>query len=145
MYRAPLRDLRFVLDELLDTASLAACPQFSDYTSDLAQSVLEEAGRFAQTVLDPLNRPGDEHGAKWTPEGVITSPGFREAYQQFVEGGWPQLGSAPEYGGQMVPLCLTTSVQELWASSNLAFKLCPMLTHGAVHALGLTGSPGRYS
>ncbi len=140
MYRAPLRDLRFVLDELLDTASLAACPRFADYTSDLAQSVLEEAGRFAETVLDPLNRSGDEHGAKWTPDGVVTSPGFRDAYSQFVAGGWPQLGSSAEFGGQPVPLCLTTAVQELWASSNLSFKLCPMLTHGAVHALELAGS-----
>ena len=140
MYRAPLRDLRFVLDELLDTASLAACARFADYTSDLAHSVLEEAGRFAETVLDPLNRSGDEHGAKWTPDGVVTSPGFRDAYSQFVAGGWPQLGSSAEFGGQPVPLCLTTAVQELWASSNLSFKLCPMLTHGAVHALELAGS-----
>ena len=140
MYRAPLRDLRFVLDELLDTASLAACARFADYTSDLAHSVLEEAGRFAETVLDPLNRSGDEHGAKWTPDGVVTSPGFSDAYSQFVAGGWPQLGSSAEFGGQPVPLCLTTAVQELWASSNLSFKLCPMLTHGAVHALELAGS-----
>ena len=140
MYRAPLRDLRFVLDELLDTAALTACPRYSDYTSELAQSVLAEAGRFAQTVLDPLNRPGDEHGAQWTPDGVVTPPGFRDAYRQFVDGGWPQLGSDSEHGGQPVPLALTTAVQELWASSNLAFKLCPMLTHGAVHALELSGS-----
>jgi 3-(methylthio)propanoyl-CoA dehydrogenase len=140
MYRAPLRDLRFVLDELLNTSSLAACPAFCDFSSELSESVLAEAGRFAETVLDPLNQPGDRQGARWTPEGVVTAPGFKDAYRQFVEGGWPQLGSNPEYGGQAVPLVLTTAVQELWASSNLSFKLCPMLTHGAVHALELCGS-----
>ncbi len=141
MYRAPLRDLRFVLEELLGTQSLAACPEFADYSGELAESILGEAARFAETVLEPLNRPGDSQGARWTADGVVTPPGFKEAYQQFVAGGWPQLGADPAFGGQPVPLVLTTAVQELWASSNLAFKLCPMLTHGAVHALQLSGTP----
>ncbi len=141
MYRAPLRELRFVLDELLESGSLAALPAFSDYSVELADSILGEAARFAESVLDPLNRPGDQHGARWTANGVITPPGFREAYAQFVAGGWPQLGADPEFGGQAVPQVLTTAVQELWAASNLAFKLCPMLTHGAVHALEYSGTP----
>ena len=141
MYRAPLRELRFVLDELLGAAQLAACTDFAEYSDELAASVLEEAARFAQDVLDPLNQPGDKEGARWTEQGVVTAPGFRDAYQQFVAGGWPQLGAPPEFGGQSVPQVLATAVQELWASANLAFKLCPMLTHGAVHALELTGSP----
>ncbi len=140
MYRAPLRELRFVMEELLGAAQLAACPDLAEYSNELATSVLEEAARFAQDVLEPLNQPGDQEGARWTPEGVVTAPGFREAYQQFVAGGWPQLGASPEFGGQRVPLVLVTAVQELIASSNLAFKLCPMLTHGAVHALELSGS-----
>jgi 3-(methylthio)propanoyl-CoA dehydrogenase len=140
MYRAPLRELRFVLDELLGAASLAACPDLGDYSDELAASVLDEAARFAQTVLDPLNKPGDSEGARWTSDGVVTASGFRDAYQQFVAGGWPQLGADPEFGGQRVPQVLATAVQELWASANLAFKLCPMLTHGAVHALELCGS-----
>ncbi|MDB6091478.1 MAG: acyl-CoA dehydrogenase [Gammaproteobacteria bacterium] len=140
MYRAPLRELRFVLDELLGAASLAACPDLGDYSDELAASVLDEAARFAQTVLDPLNKPGDSEGARWTSDGVVTARGFRDAYQQFVAGGWPQLGADPEFGGQRVPQVLATAVQELWASANLAFKLCPMLTHGAVHALELCGS-----
>ncbi len=143
MYRAPLRELRFVIDELLEAAQLAACPDFAEYSNELAASVLEEAGRFAQDVLDPLNQPGDKQGARWTENGVVAAPGFREAYAQFVSGGWPQLGAPPEYGGQGVPLVLATAVQELWASSNLAFKLCPMLTHGAAHALELSGSPAQ--
>ncbi len=141
MYRAPLRELRFVLEELLDSSRLSACAAFADYSNDLAASVLGEAGRFAEAVLEPLNRPGDQQGARWTPDGVVTPPGFRAAYDQFVAGGWPQLGANPEFGGQAVPQVLSTAVQELWAASNLAFKLCPMLTHGAVHALELCGSP----
>ena len=84
MYRAPLRDLRFVLDELLQTQALGAFPALADYSSEVGASILEEAARFAQDVLDPLNRPGDKQGARWTPEGVVAAPGFREAYRQFA-------------------------------------------------------------
>jgi alkylation response protein AidB-like acyl-CoA dehydrogenase len=140
MYRAPLRELRFVLEELLQSQALARYPGLGDYSSDLAESILGEAARFAETVLEPINRSGDEQGARWTPEGVVTAPGFRDAYRQFAAGGWSQLGTDPAYGGQAVPQVLVTSVQEIWASANLAFKLCPMLTHGAVHALELCGS-----
>ena len=143
MYRAPLRELRFVIDELLGAAQLAACRDFAEYSDELAASVLEEGARFAQDVLDPLNQPGDKEGARWTEQGVVAAPGFRDAYQQFVAGGWPQLGAPAEFGGQNVPQVLATAVQELWASANLAFKLCPMLTHGAVHALELSGSQAQ--
>ena len=143
MYRAPVREVRFVLEELLGAASLASAPELTDYSDELAQSVLEQAARFAQEVLEPLNRSGDTHGARWTPDGVVTAPGFREAYNQFVEGGWPALGAQPEFGGQRVPRALSSAVGEFWGSSNLAFKLGPMLTHGAVHALALCGSPAQ--
>lgn len=143
MYRAPLRELRFIIEELLGAAQLASSPGLAEYSNELGAAVLDEAARLAQDVLDPLNQPGDKEGARWTPEGVIAAPGFREAYQQFVAGGWPQLGAPPEFGGQRVPQVLVTAVQELWASSNLAFKLCPMLTHGAVHALELCGSEAQ--
>jgi 3-(methylthio)propanoyl-CoA dehydrogenase len=141
MYHAPVKELRFVLDELLDVQSLNGAPGLADYSPDLAESVLTEAARFAQTVLDPLNQPGDREGARWTPRGVVTAKGFREAFSQFAAGGWTQLGADQEYGGQPVPLALSTAVQEIWASANLAFKLCPMLTHGAVEALQLCGTP----
>jgi alkylation response protein AidB-like acyl-CoA dehydrogenase len=143
MYRAPLRELRFVLEELLGSGSLAASPQLADYSDELVRSVLEEAGRFAETVLEPLNRPGDVAGARWTAEGVQTAPGFREAYQQFTAGGWPALGGPPEFGGQQMPLVVVTAVGEIWGAANLAFKLGPMLTHGAVHALELSGSQAQ--
>ena len=141
MYRAPVRDVRFVLEELLGAQRLAASAELADYSNELAQSVLEEAARFAETVLEPLNQPGDVHGARWTENGVVTAPGFREAYRQFVAGGWPALGAFPEFGGQRTPRVLNSAVSEFWASANLAFKLGPMLTHGAVHALELCGTP----
>ena len=143
MYRAPLREVRFVLEELLDAQRLAASAELADYSNELAQSVLEEAARFAENVLEPLNRSGDTHGARWTENGVVTAPGFREAYRQFVEGGWPALGALPEYGGQRSPWVLNTAVGEFWGSANLAFKLGPMLTHGAAHALELCGSAAQ--
>ena len=143
MYRAPLEELRFVLEELLGIGQLAACPALADYSDDVGVSILEEAARLAETVLDPLNRPGDREGAHWTPEGVTTAKGFKEAYRQFVTGGWQQLGTDPRFGGQRVPQPLSSAVQELWGSSNLAFQLCPMLTHGAVHALELCGSEAQ--
>jgi 3-(methylthio)propanoyl-CoA dehydrogenase len=140
MYRAPLPDIGFVLHRLIGREALAGCEGFADYSEDLAATVLSEAARFAETVLEPLNKPGDREGAHWSDAGVKTPAGFKEAYRQFVEGGWQQLGASPQYGGQAVPQMLATSVQEIWASANLAFKLCPMLTHGAAHALALTGS-----
>ena len=143
MYRAPLRELRFVLEELLGTTALSACPEYADYSHELGRTVLEEAGRFAESVLEPLNRPGDREGAHWSPEGVRTPEGFKDAYRQFVEGGWPQLGADPQFGGQPVPQALSNAVQEILASANLAFKLCPMLTHGAVHALSLCASQAQ--
>ena len=143
MYRAPIRELRFVLHELLEAQSLAVCPELCEYSSELAESILDEAGRFAETVLEPLNRRGDTEGARWTPDGVVAAPGFRDAYEQFAAGGWSQLGTDPRYGGQRAPQVLVTAVQELWACANLSFKLCPMLTLGAVHALELYGSEAQ--
>jgi 3-(methylthio)propanoyl-CoA dehydrogenase len=143
MYRAPVREVRFVLEELLGVASLAASPRLADYSDELARSVLEEAARFAESVLEPLNRPGDEQGARWTAEGVVTAAGFREAYQRFIEGGWLSLGAPVQFGGQSVPWALGIAVGEFWGSANLAFKLGPMLTHGAAHALELCGTEAQ--
>ena len=140
MYRAPLDELRFVLEELLGVGKLAACPALADYSDEVGASVLEEAAHLAETVLDPLNRPGDREGAHWTPDGVSTPKGFKDAYWQYVRGGWQQLGADPRFGGQRVPQPLSSAVQELLGASNLAFELCPMLTHGAVHALALCAS-----
>jgi alkylation response protein AidB-like acyl-CoA dehydrogenase len=135
MYRAPLKDLYFVLDEMIGEGTLTACPHFADYSAELAHTILEEAGKFAENVLEPLYRSADLEGAKWSPEGVTTPAGFKSAYAQYAEGGWPSLRASPEFGGQGAPTVLGTAVEELWASSNLAFKLCPMLTQGATEAI----------
>jgi acyl-CoA dehydrogenase len=140
MYRAPLKDLSFVLNTLLGAQPLAGCPAHAEYCADLADSVLTESARFAEGVLDPLNRSGDQEGAHWSEQGVRSASGFREAYQQFMAGGWPQLRAPADIGGQGMPLLLATAAQETWASANLAFKLCPMLTYGAIHALEITAS-----
>ena len=141
MYRAPVKDLRFVLDELLDGEQLRACPAFADYSSETADAVLGEAARFAETVLEPLCKSGDREGARWSATGVTMPEGFKAAYQQFCDSGWPALRGHAEFGGQNVPAALGTAVEELWASSNLAFKLCPMLTLGAVEAIQHFASP----
>ncbi len=140
MYRAPLKDLRFNMHELIGESALQACPAYAEFSLDLADAVLEEAGKFAETVLDPLYKSGDRDGARWTPDGVIGAPGFKAAYQQFVEGGWASLRASPEHGGQGVPYVIGTAVEELWAASNLSFKLCPMLTQGAVEAIEQYGT-----
>ncbi len=138
-YRVPLRDIEFVLHELIGLEALRGCAALADYSVDLGNSVLAEASRFAETVLEPLNKAGDREGAHWSPTGVTAPAGFKEAYRQFAEGGWPQLGASAEFGGQALPQMLVSAVQEIWASANLAFKLCPMLTHGAAHALAFIG------
>jgi 3-(methylthio)propanoyl-CoA dehydrogenase len=141
MYRAPLKDLSFILNTLLGPQPLAGCPAHAEYSAELAESVLSESARFAEGVLDPINRSGDQEGAHWSEQGVRSASGFREAYQQFIAGGWPQLRAPADIGGQGMPLLLATAAQETWASANLAFKLCPMLTYGAIHALEITAAP----
>ncbi len=143
MYRAPLKDISFVLEHLISTEALQRCPAFADYSSELTATILEEAAKFAENVLDPLYASADRAGAKWTPEGVATPPGFQQAYRQFVDGGWPSLRASTQYGGQAVPTVVGTAVEELWASANLAFKLCPMLTQSANEALEHVGSDAQ--
>ena len=143
MYRAPIREIRFVLDELLGAGVLNAYPALADYSAETADSILGEAARFAEEVLEPLNQSGDREGARWTPDGVVTPQGFAAAYGEFVEAGWPQLGADVQYGGAPAPQVLSTAVRELWGAANLSFKLCPMLTQGAVEALDLCGSPAQ--
>ncbi|MGB8326705.1 MAG: acyl-CoA dehydrogenase C-terminal domain-containing protein [Steroidobacteraceae bacterium] len=115
-------------------------PSYSDYSKEDADTILTEAAKFAEQVLDPISRPGDIEGARWTPEGVRMPPAFKDAYRRFVAGGWTQLRAPSEYGGQHVPYALGVAVEELWAASNLAFKLCPMLTQGAIEAILHMGS-----
>lgn len=139
-YAAPLKDMRFVLRELAGLAEVAKLPGYEEATADTVDAILEEAGRFAGEVLDPLNRAGDEEGSSWQDGKVRTPKGFREAYDKFAAGGWNALPFEPEWGGQGLPKLVATPVDEMWTSANMSFSLCPLLTQGAVHALALRGS-----
>ncbi len=140
MYRAPVDDLRFALEYLLDAGQLAQLPLYKEFSIELAAAVLAEADHFASGVLEPVNQQGDRAGATWTPQGVVAAPGFAEAYRQYVAGGWPQLGIDPELGGQGAPFVLVSAVEEVWYGANMALMLCPMLSRGAIEALQLVGS-----
>ncbi len=139
-YAAPLKDMRFVMNELAGLNELAKLPGFEDATPDTVDAILDEAARFASGVLDPLNWSGDQEGSKWQDGKVTTPKGFREAYKQYVEAGWGALPLDPEWGGQGLPKLVATAVEEMWASANMSFSLCPLLTQGAIEALLLRGS-----
>jgi 3-(methylsulfanyl)propanoyl-CoA dehydrogenase len=139
-YAAPLKDMRFVLNELAGLSEVAKLPGCEEATPDTVDAILEEAARFASGVLDPLNRSGDQEGSKWSDGEVRTPKGFRDAYRQFAEGGWNALPFEPDWGGQGLPKLVATPVDEMWTSANMSFSLCPLLTQGAVHALALRGS-----
>ena len=136
-YSAPLDDMRFILDEVLDAYVQFARLGHADATPDLVDAVLEEAARFASGVLAPLNAVGDRQGCHHDPAtGEVGTPdGFKAAYLQYVEGGWPGLTAAPEYGGQGLPHLVGTLVSEMINSANLAWGNFPLLSHGAVEAL----------
>lgn len=140
-YTAPLKDMQFAIAEFAGLDSVAALPGCEDVNAELVEAVLTEAGKFAQGVLDPLNRSGDKQGAQWR-DGVVSAPdGFKEAYAQFVGAGWNGLGASTAYGGQGLPHIVAMPLQEMWNSANMAFCLCPMLTTGVQEALMHHGSP----
>ncbi|HEX6265418.1 MAG TPA: acyl-CoA dehydrogenase [Burkholderiales bacterium] len=139
-YTAPLKDMRFVLNELAGLAEVARLPGYEEATPDTVDAILEEAARFASEVLDPLNRSGDQEGSRLADGKVRTPAGFREAYRKFAAGGWNALPFEPGWGGQGLPKLVATPVDEMWTSANMSFSLCPLLTQGAVHALSLRGS-----
>ena len=139
-YVAPLKDMRFVLNELAGLAEVAKLPEFEEATPDTVDANLEEASKFASEVLDPINLSGDQEGSKLSDGEVRTPRGFRDAYRKFCDGGWNALPFEHEWGGQGLPRLVSTPVQEMWKSSNLSFSLCPLLTQGAVEALLLRGS-----
>ena len=139
-YQAPLKDMRFVLNELAGLGDIAKLPGYQDASPDTVDAILEEASKFASGVLDPINYSGDQEGSKWIDGAVRTPKGFREAYKQFCEGGWNALPFEAEWGGQSLPRLVSTPVQEMWKSSNMSFSLCPLLTQGAIEALLLRGS-----
>ncbi len=139
-YAAPLKDISFVLKHVVGLSAIGKLPGCEEVTDDLADAILDEAGKFSGNVLSPINRSGDLEGAKWN-NGVVTTPkGFKEAYGKYVEGGWSLIAGPTEYGGQGLPHSIAVPVSEMLGSANMAFKLCPLLTNGAVDALVAHGS-----
>src|SRR3954453_12610481 len=134
-YNPPIEEQRFLLRHVVRMQELAAHAVFAEATPDLVDAILEGAGQFAAGEFAPLNRIGDEVGARWSAEGVTMPPGFRDAYRAYVEGGWGTLAGPPEYGGEGLPLSLACVVMEDLGSANMGFSLCMMLTPAAVEAL----------
>jgi 3-(methylthio)propanoyl-CoA dehydrogenase len=134
-YVAPLKDITFLLKDVIGLDRVSKLPGCEDVSEDTVTSILEEVGKLATNVLSPLNRSGDKEGAKWN-NGVVTTPkGFKDAYWQYAEGGWSALSGPTEFGGQGLPHSVAIPVSEIIGSANMAFKLCPLLTNGAVDAL----------
>ena len=145
-YNPPLRDMQFVMHELLNvTAELKALPAHADIDADTINAVLEEGGKFASQVLFPLNQSGDEEGCTLDKAShAVTSPkGFKQAYAQYVQGGWPALSCDPVYGGQGLPHIVNQAFYEMLNSANQAWAMYPGLSHGAYECLRTHGSEAQ--
>ncbi|WP_277960628.1 acyl-CoA dehydrogenase C-terminal domain-containing protein [Pseudomonas sp. RIT-To-2] len=141
-YKAPLRDMRFVLNEVFDVASLwAQLPGLAEVAdAETVEAILEEAGKVTSRSIAPLNRASDEEGCHWKDTVVTTPTGFPQAYQTYAEGGWVGVGGDPQYGGMGMPKAVSAQVEEMVNSSSLAFGLYPMLTAGACLSLNAHAS-----
>jgi len=146
-YAAPLRDMQFVLHELLNVeAELKSMPKHADLDAETINQVLEEAGKFCSEVVFPLNQSGDREGCTYEGDGVVKAPaGFKEAYRQYIDAGWPALGCDPEYGGQGLPAFVNNALYEMLNSANQAWTMYPGLSHGAYECLHAHGTPEQKS
>lgn len=140
IYKAPIRDFEFVLNELLPLSHYADVPGFSEARGEFATAILSEGAKLCEEVLFPLNQVGDTQGLKYTDGKVTTPDGFKEAYQTYQQSGWPSFTCETDYGGQGLPEFLNMPIMEMVCSANLSFGLTPGLSHGAYNALHLHGS-----
>lgn len=135
-YKAPIRDLQFVFHELHEAdKTLGSLPGFEEVSPDLVDAILEEGGKICEELLHPLNQSGDQEGCRFNDGRVTTPNGFKEAYQTFIEGGWPSLAADPDLGGQGLPETVSFMLEEMLCSANVSFSLYPGLTRGAINAL----------
>jgi len=141
VYAAPVRDTKYVLDHVIELGRFDNLPAFANASSDLVEAILSEGGRFCEEVLAPLNRTGDSHGCKRADDGSVTTPpGFKQAWDQFVAGGWTTLHAPEEYGGQGLPSVISTAIAEYMCSSNHSFEMYNGLTQGAIASIVVKGS-----
>jgi len=135
-YKAPLRDIKFVMSELLNSEShYANLEGAEDATPDMIDAIIQEGAKFAEQVLSPLNQSGDREGCTWSESGVKTPAGFKQAYSKFVEGGWPSLAADPNHGGQGLPSSLGIVMSEMNGTANWSWGMYPGLSHGAINTL----------
>jgi alkylation response protein AidB-like acyl-CoA dehydrogenase len=139
-YQAPTRDITFVLRELAGLNDVLALPGFEEVSPDLVDAVLEENARFVEQAVAPLNRGADTSPAQWQDGAVTTSPGFKEAFQAYAQGGWQGLQHDQKWGGQGLPKVVSAAATENINSASLSFSLCPLLTDGVIEALASVGS-----
>jgi 3-(methylthio)propanoyl-CoA dehydrogenase len=139
-YRAPVKDMLFCMKELAGLDAIVRMPGFEDVDADTAQAVLEECAKLNEGVIAPLNRDGDLQPSTWKDGVVTTTPGFKQAFRQFAEGGWQGLQHPVDFGGQGLPKTIGAACVEILNSANLSFALCPLLTDGAIEALLTAGS-----
>ncbi|MFT6904939.1 MAG: alkylation response protein AidB-like acyl-CoA dehydrogenase [Oleiphilaceae bacterium] len=140
-YKAPLREIKFIMNELLDSEKHYSHIGAEEASPDMVEAIIGEGAKFCEAVLAPLNAIGDQEGCTWSEEGVKTPTGFKEAYQQFVEGGWPSMNAPVEHGGQGLPESLNIVMSELIGTANWSWGMYPGLSHGARATLEEHGTP----
>jgi len=140
-YKAPLRDIKFVMNELLNSEQhYASLEGTEDATPDMVDAIIQEGAKFCEQVLSPLNPVGDREGCTWSEDGVKTPTGFKEAYQQYVEGGWPSMTADPNYGGQGLPHSISLVISEMVGTANWSWGMYPGLSHGATNTIEAHGT-----
>lgn len=146
MYEAPVKDLNFVIKNLINLDELSNIPVYQEFSDDLVDAILEEAGKIGSEVLDPCNLSGDHEGSKRLDNGDVKTPaGYKEAYESLRDGGWFGLEAKEQFGGQQIPVTLSAAVNEIWHSSNMSLALCHLLTQGLIYALQKSASDDQKS
>lgn len=144
-YNAPIGQILSIYRDILSLDDVLKLPPYQQFDEGLVEAILTEAGKFAADKLLPTNKSGDLNPAKLVDENVITSPGFRDVYKEFIESGWSSVPFDPQYGGQGLPWLVSTTISEMWSSTNMAFALCPLLTQGSIELLSSHGSDEQKS